>query len=144
MAPRDHGRGFGDLFGAALGPTHVHLGSSPVPGRLRVARIAQRMRLRKSDRRLVAVAGFDGTETGRPWIACASDPNGHTKRRRGYDRRHGSRGFSVPVIERRRLMIVSSTPVIESFGGGVETRYICLDCGYTITHSTGRFGKGWH
>lgn len=43
-----------------------------------------------------------------------------------------------------RLMIVSSTPVIESFGGGVETRYICLDCGYTISHSTGRFGKGWH
>jgi len=43
-----------------------------------------------------------------------------------------------------RLMIVSATPVIESFGGGVETRYICLDCGYTITHSTGRFGKGWH
>jgi hypothetical protein len=171
MAPGDHGRGFGDLFGAALGPAHVHLGSSLVPGRLRIAGIAQRMRLRKSDRRLVAVAGFDGTETGRPWIACASDPNGHTKRRRGYDRRHGSRGFSVPVIERRRLMIlssescescrkqllkeidalpharlmiVSSTPVIESFGGGVETRYICLDCGYTITHSTGRFGKGWH
>jgi hypothetical protein len=43
-----------------------------------------------------------------------------------------------------RLMIVSATPVVESFGGGVETRYICLDCGYTITHSTGRFGKGWH
>src|SRR3954468_16767126 len=35
-----------------------------------------------------------------------------------------------------RLMIVSATPVVESFGGGVETRYICLDCGYTITHST--------
>src|SRR3954451_24341349 len=32
-----------------------------------------------------------------------------------------------------RLMIVSATPVVESFGGGVETRYICLDCGYTIT-----------
>ncbi len=43
-----------------------------------------------------------------------------------------------------RLIIVSSTPVIEAFGGGTETRYICLDCGHTIIHSSGRFGKGWH
>ena len=43
-----------------------------------------------------------------------------------------------------RLMIVSSSPVVETFGGGVETRYVCLDCGYTVSHSTGRFGKGWH
>jgi len=43
-----------------------------------------------------------------------------------------------------RLMIVSSSPVVETFGGGVETRYVCLECGYTISHSTGRFGKGWH
>ena len=48
------------------------------------------------------------------------------------------------TLPHARLMIVSSTPVVETFGGGVETRYICLDCGYTITHSTGRFGKGWH
>ncbi len=27
---------------------------------------------------------------------------------------------------------------------GVETRYVCLDCGHTLIHSTGRFGKGWH
>ena len=48
------------------------------------------------------------------------------------------------ALPHARLMIVSSTPVVESFGGGVETRYICLDCGYSITHSTGRFGQGWH
>lgn len=93
------------------------------------------------------------------------------RRERGADAVARSGGLSVPVSERRRLMtlsgesceacrqqlredtdalphgrlmIVSSTPVIESFGGGIETRYICLDCGYTISHSTGRFGKGWH
>jgi hypothetical protein len=43
-----------------------------------------------------------------------------------------------------RLMIVSSTPLIEAYGGGVETRYVCLDCGHTLIHSSGRFGKGWH
>jgi hypothetical protein len=43
-----------------------------------------------------------------------------------------------------RLMIVSSAPVVEAYGGGVETRYVCLDCGHTLIHSTGRFGKGWH
>ena len=41
-------------------------------------------------------------------------------------------------------MIVSSSPVVETYGGGVETRYVCLDCGYTLSHSTGQFGKGWH
>ncbi|WP_288585717.1 hypothetical protein [uncultured Methylobacterium sp.] len=43
-----------------------------------------------------------------------------------------------------RLMVVASTPVVEAFGGGVETRYLCLDCGHTLLHSTGRFGQGWH
>lgn len=43
-----------------------------------------------------------------------------------------------------RLMVVSATPVIEAFGGGVETRYVCLDCGHTVVHSTGRLGQGWH
>ncbi|GJD47312.1 hypothetical protein OPKNFCMD_0018 [Methylobacterium crusticola] len=43
-----------------------------------------------------------------------------------------------------RLMVVASTPVIEAFGGGVETRYLCLDCGHTLMHSSGRFGQGWH
>ncbi|UHC15151.1 hypothetical protein LRS73_21870 [Methylobacterium currus] len=43
-----------------------------------------------------------------------------------------------------RLMVVASTPVIEAFGGGVETRYLCLECGHTLLHSTGRFGQGWH
>jgi hypothetical protein len=43
-----------------------------------------------------------------------------------------------------RLMVVSSAPVVEAYGGGVETRYVCLDCGHTLIHSTGRFGKGWH
>ena len=42
-----------------------------------------------------------------------------------------------------RLMITSSTPVVHAFGGGVETRYICLDCGHGLTYSTGRFGQGW-
>ena len=43
-----------------------------------------------------------------------------------------------------RLMVVAATPVIEAYGGGVETRYLCLDCGHTVMHSTGRFGEGWH
>lgn len=43
----------------------------------------------------------------------------------------------------RRLMITSSTPIVEVFGGGVQTRYVCLDCGHSLTHSTGRFGQGW-
>ncbi|ACA17098.1 hypothetical protein M446_2659 [Methylobacterium sp. 4-46] len=43
-----------------------------------------------------------------------------------------------------RLMVVASTPVVEAFGGGIETRYLCLDCGHTLMHSTGRFGQGWH
>ena len=43
-----------------------------------------------------------------------------------------------------RLMVVAATPVIEAFGGGIETRYLCLDCGHTVMHSTGRFGSGWH
>ena len=30
------------------------------------------------------------------------------------------------------------------FGGGVETRYVCLDCGNIVIHSTGRLGQGWH
>lgn len=42
-----------------------------------------------------------------------------------------------------RLMVTSSTPVIEAFGGGVQTRYVCLDCGHCLTHATGRFGQGW-
>ncbi len=48
------------------------------------------------------------------------------------------------VLPHARLMVVASTPVIEAFGGGVETRYLCLDCGHTLMHSTGRFGQGWH
>jgi predicted RNA-binding Zn-ribbon protein involved in translation (DUF1610 family) len=47
-------------------------------------------------------------------------------------------------VPHARLMIVSSAPVVEAYGGGVETRYVCLDCGHTLIHSTGRFGKGWH
>ena len=43
-----------------------------------------------------------------------------------------------------RLMIMSSTPVTESYGGGIETRYVCLDCGNIIIHSSGRLGQGWH
>ena len=43
-----------------------------------------------------------------------------------------------------RLMIMSSTPLAEMLGGGVETRYVCLDCGHVVIHSSGRFGKGWH
>jgi hypothetical protein len=43
-----------------------------------------------------------------------------------------------------RLMVVAATPVVEAYGGGVETRYLCLDCGHTVMHSTGRFGEGWH
>lgn len=42
------------------------------------------------------------------------------------------------------LMIMSSGPLGEMFGGGVETRYVCLDCGNIIIHSTGRLGQGWH
>ena len=48
------------------------------------------------------------------------------------------------ALPHARLMIVSSAPMVEAYGGGVETRYVCLDCGHTIIHSTGRFGKGWH
>ena len=48
------------------------------------------------------------------------------------------------ALPHSRLMIVSSTPVVEVFGGGIETRYICLDCGHTVIHSTGRLGQGWH
>jgi hypothetical protein len=48
------------------------------------------------------------------------------------------------ALPHARLMIVSSTPLIEAYGGGVETRYVCLDCGHTLIHSSGRFGKGWH
>jgi hypothetical protein len=48
------------------------------------------------------------------------------------------------TLPHARLMIVSSAPVVEAYGGGVETRYVCLDCGHTLIHSTGRFGKGWH
>jgi hypothetical protein len=43
-----------------------------------------------------------------------------------------------------RLMIVSSGPMVEAYGGGVETRYVCLDCGHSVSHSTGRWGEGWH
>lgn len=50
---------------------------------------------------------------------------------------------SSDALPHARLMITSSTPVVEAFGGGVETRYICLDCGHALTHSTGRFGDGW-
>ena len=48
------------------------------------------------------------------------------------------------ALPHARLMVVSSAPVVEAYGGGVETRYVCLDCGHTVVHSTGRFGKGWH
>ena len=51
---------------------------------------------------------------------------------------------SRDALPHRRLMIVSSTPVVEAFGGGVETRYLCLDCGHTVMHSTARFVQGWH
>lgn len=44
----------------------------------------------------------------------------------------------------RRLMIMSSGPLGDIFGGGVETRYVCLDCGNIVIHSTGRLGQGWH
>jgi hypothetical protein len=43
-----------------------------------------------------------------------------------------------------RLMIMSSNPLGDIFGGGVETRYVCLDCGNIVIHSTGRLGQGWH
>ncbi len=43
-----------------------------------------------------------------------------------------------------RLMIMSSGPLGDIFGGGVETRYVCLDCGNIVIHSTGRLGQGWH
>lgn len=43
-----------------------------------------------------------------------------------------------------RLMIMSENPLGEIFGGGVETRYVCLDCGNIVIHSTGRLGQGWH
>ncbi len=48
------------------------------------------------------------------------------------------------AVPHARLMVVSSAPLVEAYGGGVETRYVCLDCGHTVIHSTGRFGKGWH
>ena len=48
------------------------------------------------------------------------------------------------ALPHARLMVVAATPVIEAFGGGIETRYLCLDCGHTVMHSTGRFGSGWH
>ena len=48
------------------------------------------------------------------------------------------------ALPHARLMIVSSTPVVGFLRRRVKTRYICLDCGYSITHSTGRFGRGWH
>jgi hypothetical protein len=47
------------------------------------------------------------------------------------------------ALPHKQLMIMSSTPVVEAFGGGVETRYVCLDCGHIVIHSTGRFGDGW-
>ncbi|MGY2048663.1 hypothetical protein [Methylobacterium sp. JK268] len=53
----------------------------------------------------------------------------------------GARSDSLPHA---RLMVVASTPVVEAFGGGIETRYVCLECGHTLMHSTGRFGHGWH
>ena len=40
-----------------------------------------------------------------------------------------------------RLMIMSSNPLGDIFGGGVETRYVCLDCGNIVIHSTGRLGQ---
>ena len=40
------------------------------------------------------------------------------------------------------LMIMSSGPLGEMFGGGIETRYVCLDCGNIVIHSTGRLGQG--
>ncbi len=43
-----------------------------------------------------------------------------------------------------RLMIMSSGPLGDIFGGGVETRYVCLDCGNIVIHSSGRLGQGWH
>jgi hypothetical protein len=48
------------------------------------------------------------------------------------------------ALPHSRLMVVSSGPMAEVFGGGVETRYVCLDCGHTVIHSTGRWGSGWH
>ena len=56
------------------------------------------------------------------------------------------RQWESPRTERPhgRLLVVSSTPVIEAYGGGTETRYVCLECGHTVIHSTGRFGNGWH
>lgn len=48
------------------------------------------------------------------------------------------------ALPHARLMVVAATPVIEAFGGGIETRYLCLDCGHTVMHSTGYFGSGWH
>jgi hypothetical protein len=53
-------------------------------------------------------------------------------------------GATREGVPHAKLMVVSATPVVEAFGGGVETRYICLDCGHTVVHSTGRFGQGWH
>jgi hypothetical protein len=47
-------------------------------------------------------------------------------------------------VPHSRLMIVSSGPMVEAYGGGVETRYVCLECGHSVTHSTGRWGQGWH
>lgn len=51
---------------------------------------------------------------------------------------------SLDAVPHPRLMVVSSSPMVEAFGGGIETRYVCLDCGHTVIHSTGRFGEGWH
>ena len=48
------------------------------------------------------------------------------------------------AVPHARLMIVSSGPMVEAYGGGVETRYVCLECGHSVTHSTGRWGQGWH
>jgi hypothetical protein len=48
------------------------------------------------------------------------------------------------ALPHSRLMIVSSGPMVEAYGGGVETRYVCLECGHSVTHSTGRWGQGWH
>jgi hypothetical protein len=48
------------------------------------------------------------------------------------------------AVPHSRLMIVSSGPMVEAYGGGVETRYVCLECGHSVTHSTGRWGQGWH
>ena len=43
-----------------------------------------------------------------------------------------------------RLMIMNSGPLGSLLGGGSETRYLCLDCGNIVMHSTGPYGFGWH